>query len=189
MKIRGISEWVTWVPQGLGWLPNVNRYKMRKNLNDEKLASHKKYWDTYGKACQVLAKNISAGGVKIMAGTDANLPPTVPGFSLHDELESLNNAGMTPSQVLRSATSIPADWLKSNSGKILPGYMANLVILDNNPLDDVNNTRMINTVILEGQIFNRALLDQMLAAVKEANDSSRKIDIGRYEKKRSKHSE
>ncbi len=176
----GISEWVSFIPGGLGWLPEVNRYKLNEDLSEERLESHKKYWFTYGKACQLLASKLSESGVKIMAGTDANLPPTVPGFSLHNEMESLNRAGMTPSQVLRSATSIPAEWLKSNSGKILPGYEANLVLLDNNPLEDIRNTKSINAVINRGRLFDRNLLDQMLTAVKEANDKSRKVNIDKY---------
>lgn len=176
----GISEWVSFIPGGLGWLPEVNRYKLNENLSEERLVSHKKYWKTYGKACQLLAAKLSVKGVKIMAGTDANLPPAVPGFSLHDEMESLNRAGMTPSQVLRSATSIPAAWLKSNSGKIEPGYEANLVLLDKNPLEDIRNTKSINTVINRGRVFNRNLLNQMLAKVKEANDLSRKVNIDKF---------
>jgi len=176
----GISEWVSYIPGGLGWLPEVNRYQMSEGFSDEKRASHKKYWATYGKACSVLAANLADMGVTIMAGTDANLPPAVPGFSLHDELGSLQKAGMSPSQVLRSATSIPASWLKSHSGKILPGYSANLVLLENNPLDDIAHTRTINTVISRGQVFDRDLLDEILAAVKEANDASRKINIDKY---------
>jgi len=46
-----------------------------------------------------------------MTGTDANHPPTVPGFSLHHEFASLEKVGMTSAQILRSATSIPAHWL------------------------------------------------------------------------------
>lgn len=177
----GISEWVSFIPQGLGWLPSVNRYKMSATLTEEKLVSHKKYWTTYGKACQVIARNFARRGVKIMAGTDANLPPTVPGFSLHDELGSLSEAGMSTSEVLRSATSIPGEWLKSNAGKVQEGYAANLVLLDKNPLEDIANTKAINSVIAKGKVYDRSLLDKMLAAVKAANDASRKVDISEYE--------
>ncbi len=178
----GISEWVSYIPGGLGWLPEVNRYKMNDDLGEEKMASHKKYWETYGKACQLLAANFSKMGVKIMTGTDANLPPTVPGFSLHDELGALNRAGMSTSQVLKASTSVPAAWLKSNSGKISPGYEANLVLLDKNPLEDISNTKAIHMVIAKGQVFDRVLLDQILAAVKQANDLSRKVNIDEFRK-------
>ncbi|MEX0274096.1 MAG: amidohydrolase family protein [Flavobacteriaceae bacterium] len=176
----GISEWVHYIPQGLGWLPEVNRYKIMGELSPAERIGDKKYWETYGKACALLAENLSRHGVKIMAGTDTNLPPTVPGFSLHDELISLNNAGMSQAEVLRAATIVPAKWLKSNSGKIAVGYEANLVLLEKNPLVDINNTKSINTVIARGQVFDRHLLDTMLKAVKDANDNSRKVEIKKY---------
>lgn len=179
----GISEWDKKIPGGLGWLPEVNRYRIHETLTDEQAAGQKRWWDTYAKACEVVLKTLSNKGVKIMAGTDANLPPTVPGFSLHDELESLVNAGMSPSQVLQSATSIPANWLNTNTGKITQGSTANLVLLDKNPLSDINNTRTINTVILNGRLLDRALLNNILASVKGANNSSRKIDINQWLKK------
>ena len=99
---------------------------------------------------------------------------------MHNELESLNKAGMTNAQVLQSATAIPAEFLKSNSGKIEVGFNASLVLLDKNPLVDIRNTRAINTVFSNGKVYDRALLDQLLAAVKAANDESRKIDISPY---------
>ena len=176
----GISEWVSYIPQGLGWLPEVNRYRLPENQSPEELERSKKYWDTYAKACQLIAHNLAKRGVKIMAGTDANLPPTVPGFSLHDELESLNRAGMSAAQVLQAATAVPAAWLQSNSGKIVPGYEANVLLLDKNPLEDIRNTKSINSVIVKGKLFDRALLNSLLAAVKEANDTSRKVAIDRY---------
>lgn len=177
----GISEGSVMTSRAIGWLPPVNRYRFSENLTDEQKAGNRVYWETYGKACQILAKNLAAKGVKIMAGTDANLPPTVPGFSLHDELQSLQEAGMSEAQVLQAATSNPAQWLKSNAGKVLPGYDANLVLLDKNPLEDIANTKAIHTVIAKGRVFGRALLDQILAAVRKANDESRTVDIQEYE--------
>lgn len=177
----GISEWSSFIPGGLGWLPEVNRYKLQENLTPEELKNQMNFWTTYGKACALIANNLNQRGVKIMAGTDANLPPTVPGFSLHDELGSLNRAGLTTEETLRAATSTPATWLKSKSGKIAIGYDANIVLLDENPLETIEHTKAINTVILKGKVFDRSLLDQMLSAVKKANDRSRKIAIDEFE--------
>lgn len=178
----GISEWDEMIPQGLGWLPNVNRYKLTDGLSDEEKEWSKIFWTTYGEACQVILTQLAQDGVKILAGTDTNLPPTVPGFSLHDELVTMNNAGMSPAQVLQSATFIPAERLGHKAGKIKEGYKANLVLLEKNPLEEMSNTRTINTVFLSGRILEREQLDQMLDAVKDANDSSRKIDIDKYTK-------
>ena len=77
----GISEWDEMIPQGLGWLPEVNRYKMPANLDADGMVWQKIFWTTYGQACQVILKTLSKDGVNILAGTDTNLPPTVPGFS------------------------------------------------------------------------------------------------------------
>lgn len=176
----GISEWDEMIPQGLGWLPEVNRYKLNENLSPEDKTWLKIFWTTYGQACHVILENLTQGGVTILAGTDTNLPPTVPGFSLHDELVAMNKAGMTASQALQSATAVPAKRLGMNAGKIEEGYKANLVLLEENPLTDIGNTKLINTVILNGSMYDRAELDQMLDAVKKANDTSRKKDISQY---------
>ncbi len=176
----GISEWSTYISGGIGWLPEVNRYKISKKLNENEIKKEKKYWYTYGLACELLGRSLYKKGVRIMAGTDANLPTAVPGFSLHDELETLGNIGMTNAEILKSATSVPANWLKSNTGRIEIGYEANLVLLDKNPLLDIKYTRSINTVIVDSNVFDRDLLDKILLAVKEANDKSRTINIDQY---------
>jgi len=178
----GMSEGIKFGNSGFGWLPETNLYRLPERLPADEKAGQKLFWETYAKAAQLLAKNLSERGVKIMAGTDANLPPTVPGFSLHDELNSLNRAGMTTAKVLQAATSVPAKWQQSNAGEITTGFLANLVLLDENPLSNINNTRSINTVFSNGQTFDRTLLDEMLAAVKAANDASRTIDISEYER-------
>jgi imidazolonepropionase-like amidohydrolase len=119
-------------------------------------------------------------GVTLLAGTDANVPTAVPGFSMHDELQSLTKAGMTPSQALLAATATPAKWMKVKSGKVVQGYNADLVLLDANPLIDIKNTKTINTVISNGRLIPRQQLDQMLSEVKTVNDQSRKTDIDQF---------
>lgn len=176
----GISEWDEMIPQGLGWLPEVNRYKMPENLDDEEKAWQRIFWTTYAQACAIILKNLSDGGVNIMAGTDANLPPAVPGFSLHNELIAMVEAGLSASQVLQSATSIPSDWLDINTGRIKSGYKANLVLLEKNPLKDISNTSRINTVFLNGRAFDRAMLDDLLESVKTANNKSREKEISQF---------
>ena len=176
----GISEGVKFGSSGFGWLPSNNLYRLPEGLNEEEKAGRKLYWTNYGKACQLLVRELSKRGVKIMAGTDANLPPTIPGFSLHDELLSLHKAGISNVQVLQAATAVPAEWMNINAGKIAVGYDANLVLLEKNPLENIQHTKTINAVFSNGQIFDRKLLDELLASVKEANDLSRTIDISRY---------
>lgn len=177
----GLAEWSAMVPRGgLGWLPAVNRFQLPDDLTEEQIAGRRKHWETYAKAEQLIASRLIKSGVKIMAGTDASLPLIVPGFSLHDELESLHHAGMSKAQVLRSATVVPAEWMGTNTGSIEAGRKANLLLLDQNPMEDIRNTRTINTVILNGRVLDRDMLDRMLAAVRQANDSSRREDISAY---------
>ncbi len=176
----GISEWSPYIPQGLGWLPEVNRYKLPDGLTEEEKTGRRVYWETYGMACQILLKNLAERGVKIVAGTDANLPPTVPGFSLHQELESMQEAGLSAAEVLQSATAVPAAWMKANAGTIEVNKVAQLVLLNENPLLDIQHTKSIETVILNGKLLDRNTLDQMLEAVKMANDQSRKKDISAF---------
>jgi len=176
----GMSEGVKFGDSGFGWLPETNLYRLPEGLPENEKAGRKRFWTNYGKGTALLAKELSKRGVKIMVGTDANLPPTIPGFSLHDELKSLNEAGMSTAQVLQAATAVPAEWMNNNAGKIAAGYVANLVLLDKNPLENIRHTKTINTVFSNGQVFDRNLLDQLLAAVKEANDLSRTIDISEY---------
>lgn len=177
----GLVEWSSLVPRGgLGWLPEVSRHQLPDNLTEEQINGRRDHWITYVKAEQLVAQNLIKSGVKIMVGTDANIPLKVPGFSLHEEFESLNNAGMSPQRILESATSIPAVWMETNTGSIEPGRKANLVLLDKNPLNDISNTRSIHSVILNGRVLNRNVLDQLLDAVKMANDQSRTKDISKY---------
>jgi imidazolonepropionase-like amidohydrolase len=106
-------------------------------------------------------------GVRILAGTDAPWL-VVPGFSLHDELALLVKAGFTPAEALRSATSDAAQFLglHDSLGAVEPGKVADLVLLDANPLEDIRNTQRISGVFLRGRYFNRQALDDFLQQVK-----------------------
>ena len=173
----GISEWDERIPGGLGWLPHINRYKLSDDYTEEDKAWQKVFWYTYGYACQVILRNLYEGGVSILAGTDANLPPTVPGFSFHDELIAMREAGMSNVDILKSATVLPAQWMNSNTGIIGNGKKANLVLLDENPLEDIEHTQSIHTVFSNGKKYDRNVLDDLLEAVKEANNKSRTKSI------------
>lgn len=117
-------------------------------------------------------------GVSVMAGTDANDTMSFPGFSLHDELAHLRDAGLPPMDVLRTATATPANYLERDDlGGISPGMMADLVLLDANPLEDIRNTTQITTVIFNGKAIDRERLDRLLAQVKELTDAPWWADI------------
>ncbi len=176
----GLIEGTLLTSRGLGWLPEVNLYRLPDNLNSKEQLGRKIFWETYTKAHQIMFKAMVDKGVQILAGTDSNIPVMVPGFALHNELKSLTQSGMSPSQALHSATVAPANWMKTESGKILPNYRADLVLLNKNPLENIENTRTIEMVILNGKAFNRSQLDAILNAVKEANDRSRNKEISSF---------
>lgn len=164
-----------------GWLPGENPYQSTiPEDNVEQLENAKKFTDVYIKAIHIMLGALVSNDVTILAGTDSNAPGTVAGFSLHDELESLSKAGMSNAQVLRSATLAPALWMKTNSGKIANGSRADLVLLTENPLLDIRNTKAIYSVVVDGKLLSRHELDKILSAVKKANNSSRQIDINEY---------
>jgi Amidohydrolase family len=111
-----------------------------------------------------LVSRMQKADVHILAGTDSPAPYVFPGFSLHDELQLLVQAGLTPMEALQTATRNPAAFLGTakDSGTTAAGKYADLVLLDANPLDDIRNTQKIRGVILRGKLLDRAALDQLL---------------------------
>jgi len=110
---------------------------------------------------------MNRAGVRIVAGTDTANPYVFPGFSLHEELALLVQAGLTPGEALRTATINPAKYfdMQRSLGTVEKSQIADLVLLDANPLMDINNTRKIAAVIVGGRYFPKEKLEQMLADV------------------------
>ncbi|MYE48644.1 MAG: amidohydrolase family protein [Gammaproteobacteria bacterium] len=94
-------------------------------------------------------------GVPVGAGTDTPIALAIPGYSLHNELEVLVAAGLTPLDALGAATVQPAKFfaLEDEMGAIAPGMRADLVLLRANPLTDIRNTRKIDRVIARGRLM------------------------------------
>jgi imidazolonepropionase-like amidohydrolase len=115
-----------------------------------------------------LVKLMKSSGVGLLAGTDFAVSIIYPGFSLHDELELLVMAGLSPMESLLTATANPAQVLgQKKLGKIKPDYLADFVLLAENPLQDIRNTRKIQAVVSRGRLLDRTALDRMLAAAEE----------------------
>ena len=106
-------------------------------------------------------------GVDFIAGSDTANPYVFPGFSLHDELALLVQAGFTPMEALQAATRDPARYLGrlDSVGTIEKGKIADLVLLDANPLAEIGNTRKVNAVVVGGRLIAKPELDKMLADV------------------------
>jgi imidazolonepropionase-like amidohydrolase len=117
----------------------------------------------FARSSQVVAKMQSAG-VGILAGTDSAAPEVIPGFSLHEELALLTQAGLSPMQALQAATRNPADFMGviQKQGTIEVGKNADLLLLDANPLDNIRNTEKIRALVICGRLLDRAALDNLL---------------------------
>ena len=115
-------------------------------------------------------------GVPFLAGTDTAAGVHVfPGFSLHEELAFFVKAGFTPMEALQTATRNPAQFLGrlEDLGTVEAGKIADLVLLDANPLADIHNTQKINAVVVAGRFFSRKELDEMLQRVQAAAAASK----------------
>jgi imidazolonepropionase-like amidohydrolase len=112
-----------------------------------------------------LVGDMARAGVPVLAGTDFGNPYIFAGFSLHDELALLVQAGLTPLQALRAATLGPAQYLDATDslGTIERGKLADLVLLDADPLADITNTTKIRAVVANGRYLDRGALDALLA--------------------------
>jgi imidazolonepropionase-like amidohydrolase len=113
---------------------------------------------------------LQRAGVGLLAGTDNPQASAfaAPGFSLHQELELLVGAGLTPIEALRTATVNPARYLglEDSLGTVQSGKLADLVLLTANPLEDIRHTQRIQAVVANGRYFDRAALDGLLAEAK-----------------------
>ena len=141
--------------------------EIEHDFNTDDLATRKAF---IAKELEVV-NEMHRAGIPFLAGTDT--PPGVyifPGFSLHEELERFVAAGFTPLEALQTATLNPAKFFgrENDLGTIEPGKLADLLLLNANPLDDIANTEKIEAVIVNGRYLSRADLDKMLAAAEEA---------------------
>src|SRR5438270_2787431 len=135
--------------------------------NTDDLPTRKRFVD---KELEVV-HSMHHAGIPFLAGTDT--PPGVyvfPGFTLHEELQRFVAAGFTPVEALQTATLNPAKFLgrEDQLGTVEKGKLADLVLLEANPLEDIRNTQQIAGVVVNGRYLSRAELDKMLAAVEAA---------------------
>jgi len=109
-------------------------------------------------------------GVEFIAGTDVLNPYCFPGFSLHDELALLVEAGLTPLEALQAATINAARYQSKEKelGTVEKGKIADLVLLDSNPLEKITNTQKINAVVINGKVINKAEIERMLQSIEAA---------------------
>jgi imidazolonepropionase-like amidohydrolase len=129
------------------------------NIYEAMIKGEPQYQYLWPKVLQ-LTKMMYDNGVPILSGTDIPNFDLVPGASLHHELELLVEAGIPPLEVIKIATRNGAQALdiEEDVGTIEPGKQADMIVLSENPLDDISNTKKIETVINNGQLIDRVEL-------------------------------
>ena len=157
-------------PGELRYLPAA----LRKNWAPEEIEKQvpEKVASWYGAQFEndlKIARSMHQAGVQMMAGSDSLDPFNFPGPSLHDELQLLTEAGFTSVEALQAATSQPARFLNvPNLGTVRAGALADLVLLEADPLASIANTRKIAAVIVRGRFLAREDLDRMLSEARTA---------------------
>ena len=103
-------------------------------------------------------------GISFMAGTDTPIGFLIPGLSLHQEIQELHESGLSELEAIQTATINPAKYfnLENSLGRIKSGFIADLIILDKNPLESISNTKSIHAVIKEGHLMNQSYLDSLM---------------------------
>ena len=168
-----------WSPDnpGLKYVPRTNRERWTHDLDTElkaATAARKAFLQRADERFLSIIGEMHRKGIGILAGTDTPNPWCIPGYGLHEELEHLVRAGLTPLASLRAATYGPAEFLGKldTLGTVEQGKIADLVLLDANPLDDIANTRKIQAVVSRGRLFERPALDAMLRRVEAVADAN-----------------
>jgi hypothetical protein len=155
--------WQTWAPKD-----------SRPIFSDEDVTK----LDLVHEKTSTMIKLMQSGGVNLLAGSDSSStnPFTFPGWSLHQELELFVASGLSPMEALQTATRTPARFLNEleSNGTVETGKLANLVLLNLNPLEDIRNTQKVDSVVLKGKLLTRIDLDKLLqdVATKAAAASS-----------------
>ena len=112
---------------------------------------------------RLLILELHRAGAGLLLGSDAPQIFNVPGFSLHRELAVLVDAGLSPYEALRTGTVNAAEFLDLDTGIVAVGRVADLVLLDANPLEDIANSRRIHGVMVRGTWYARGDLDRRLS--------------------------
>ncbi len=150
------------------WYPPINPYLRNWTVRDLPMLN------AQYSIMRRLVRGLRDAGVPLLAGTDDMVPVQLPGFAMRNELEQLNEAGLTPFEALQTATSNPGRFLglSENAGTVVVGKTADLVLLSANPLENIDNAFLQDGVMLHGRWFSEAALQHAL--IRE------KIDTGAH---------
>jgi beta-lactamase class D len=135
-----------------------DKYMPPRVVPDDQLGARK---EAYAKM-QRATKRMHDAGVRLLAGSDNGIKFVYPGFGLHDELQQLVDAGLTPAQALQTATVNASEYLRVK-------HENDFVLLRANPLENIRHTREIAAVIANGRYLDRSALDALLETAAKPN--------------------
>ncbi|MEQ8802099.1 MAG: amidohydrolase family protein, partial [Haliea sp.] len=160
-------KYIPWpIREGM-WKPDADNAAKKSRL-----AGHA---ETYEQLYQLARRNLvdaHEAGVELLVGTDAGDSYIFPGFSVHDELREFVEAGISAADTLRLATLGAATFsgLDHQYGSIEEGKAADILLLNDNPLANIEATRDIYGLLFNGQFFNRAALDELLSFAEQQSN-------------------
>ena len=156
-----------WQQDELKYVSNytLNYWKQYCHLNDRYIRKHKIHYPSeFTQNRLEMLHELHETGAKVVIGTDCNMPFVIPGFSIHEELSNFVKAGYSPYEVLYCATKAAAECLSNSgvSGCIKPGYRAELIIIEGNPLENISNLKRLQGVLLQDQWIMADQLNEWL---------------------------
>lgn len=151
-----------YIPKNLvsGYNSWTKRLLEKSNFNLEKAQEHAAL------RMRILSE-MNKSGVKILTGSDAPQLYSVPGFSIHHELQLMSEAGMSPYEVLVSGTRNVGEYFseKADFGVVALDKRADLILVDSNPLDDIANLQQISGVMVSGKWMPKSFINEKLASI------------------------
>lgn len=165
----GLALPLEFVPRSIRERALAGRRRVLAATSEESFALNRRVADRSAE----LVGRLHRAGAAILAGTDSFDAFCLPGVALHQELENLVQGGLTPLAALQSATREPARFMSrlQRQGTVERGKRADLLLLTDDPLTDIRNTRRIDSVIAGGRVLERGDLDQLLAGVRAYADA------------------
>ncbi|MFA7541423.1 MAG: amidohydrolase family protein, partial [Lysobacterales bacterium] len=147
---RLLAHWNEWFTFAIGWEP-------------DDFQRARAVWPKV----QRMAARLYSTDARLTLGTDMSNPWIAPGISLHREMQLLAEAGVPTARLLLAATRTAAEALGAGQrlGQVAPGFEADLLVLDGNPLDDIRHTRQIHAVVLDGSLLTTTELNQLTSGI------------------------
>ncbi len=143
-------------------------WKERKNASTEESTRFtEKKWNNFTHIRRTLIKALQENGHGMLLGSDAPQLFNVPGFSIHHEIDGMEAAGLTPLQILQSGTLNPARYfgMEAEFGSVAEGLAADLLLLESNPLEDLDALKQLSGVMVKGKWLSKETIDGKLKEI------------------------